>query len=116
MERLPAGNAWQAKSVTMQHIACHVGDVLVMAKRDDPQFVQIAGIFAAQNEVLFLLDKLELVEFRRHRYVFQVSKGISVYAAQPGDEVLPECLNVYLAGEVVLRCELVVSLKIVIFA
>lgn len=106
-ERLPPGSTWQAKSVTMQHITYHVGDVLVMAKGDDPQFAQIAAIFSGQSEVLFLLNPMELVEFRRHRYAFRVSKGSAVCAAMPGAEVLPECLDLYFGGEVVPRCELV---------
>uniref|UniRef100_A0A147BPB1 Uncharacterized protein n=1 Tax=Ixodes ricinus TaxID=34613 RepID=A0A147BPB1_IXORI len=106
-DMLPDGTAWQAKSVTALHITYHVGDVLVMSKGDDAQFSQISSIFSAGKETVLLLEKMELVEFRRHRYSFRVAKSGEMHAARPGDEAVKECLDLYLGGEVVPRSEIV---------
>lgn len=104
---MPVGIIWQAKSVSLHQVTYKVNDVLVMLKGDDPQFCQIIGIYIAHNEVAFLLERLELLEFARHRYAFRVAKSGTLCAAKPGDEAVPECLDLYFGGELVPSCEVV---------
>lgn len=87
--------------MTVLHITYHVGDVLVVSKGDDAQFSQVRNIFFAGTETVLLLEKMEVVEFRRHRYSFRVAKSWVMHAARPGDEVVQECLDLYLGGEVI---------------
>lgn len=104
---LPDSTVWQVKTVTVLHITYHVGDVLVMSKGEDAQFSQITNIFFAGKETVLLLEKMNLVEFNRHRYSFTVAKSGDMHAIRPGDEAVQECLDLYLGGEVIPRSEVV---------
>ncbi|XP_065281874.1 uncharacterized protein [Dermacentor albipictus] len=106
-EALPVGVTWQAKSVTLRQVTYKVEDVLLMRRGDDPEFCQIIGIFIVSNEVAFLVERFEVLEFRRHRYSYLVARCGTMYAVKPGDEALSECLDLYFGGELVTRCEIV---------
>lgn len=106
-DMLPDSTVWQVKTVTVLHITYHVGDVLVMSKGEDAQFSQITNIFFAGKETVLLLEKMNLVEFNRHRYSFTVAKSGDMHAIRPGDEAVQECLDLYLGGEVIPRSEVV---------
>ncbi|KAH9364855.1 hypothetical protein HPB48_013399 [Haemaphysalis longicornis] len=107
LDALPRGKVWQAKSATVHHNTYVIGDVLVMSKGDEPKFAQICNIVSAQNEVVLLLEKLEVVEFRRHRFAFKVAKTGEKCVARPGDEAVHDSLDLYFGGEVVPKCEIV---------